>query len=135
MTLPLAAAWGAAFVTMLVLDGLWLGVVAKNIYRDGLGHLMAERINFAAAGLFYVIYPIGVLALAVLPNLATAGWTATLVAGAILGFVAYATYDLTNLATLRGWPVSIALIDTAWGTAVTVAMAAAGRWAHLALRG
>ena len=135
MTLPLAAAWGAAFVTMLVLDGLWLGVVAKNLYRDGLGHLMADRINFAAAGLFYLIYPIGVVALAVLPNVATPGWTATLVAGAILGFIAYATYDLTNLATLRDWPVSIALVDVAWGTAGTVAMTAAARWALLAMRG
>jgi len=135
MTTRLLAAWGAAFVTMLVIDGVWLGVVAKNLYRDAIGHLMADQVNFGAAAVFYVLYPIGVVALAVVPNAESPGWTSTLVAAAIFGFIAYATYDLTNLATLKGWPVSIALIDMAWGTAVTVAMAAAARWAYLALRG
>jgi len=135
MTTRLLAAWGAAFVTMLVIDGVWLGVVAKNLYRDAIGHLMADQVNFGAAAVFYLLYPIGVVALAVVPNAESPGWTSTLVAAAIFGFIAYATYDLTNLATLKGWPVSIALIDMAWGTAVTVAMAAAARWTYLALRG
>ena len=115
----------AALVAMAVVDGVWLGVVARGLYRRQLGFLMAERPNWAAAVAFYLLYVLGVTILAVLPaidagSVGEAAWR-----GALFGLVAYATYDLTNAATLRGWPTSITLIDMAWGTALTTVVASA----------
>jgi len=131
------AAYGAIAVVMLALDLVWLGVIAKSFYRDGIGHLMADSPNLVAAGVFYLLYPAGILLFAVAPTAWSGGlvaaadvpWTRAVLAGALFGFFAYATYDLSNLATLRGWPVRLALVDIAWGTALTAAAAAAGRWA------
>ena len=121
------AAYAAAFMVMAAIDLLWLGVVAKPLYQQGLAHLMAERPNVWVGALFYVIFPIGLMVFAVVPNEATAEWGKTLVAAALFGFFAYATYDLTNLATLRGWPWRLALMDTAWGTFVSAVSAAAAK--------
>ena len=131
------AAYGAIAVVMLALDALWLGVIAKSFYRDGIGHLMADVPNLAAAGAFYLLYPVGVLLFAVAPAAwswaspapVLVPWSRAVLAGALFGFFAYATYDLSNLATLRGWPLRLTLVDIAWGTALTAAAAAAGRWA------
>ncbi len=131
------AAYGATAVVMLALDAVWLGFIAKSFYRDGIGHLMADPPNLAAAGVFYLLYPVGVVLFAVVPAAWSGGlavpaevpWSQVVLAGALFGFFAYATYDLTNLATLRGWPWRLALVDIAWGTALTAAAAAAGRWA------
>lgn len=131
------AAYGATVAVMLALDVLWLGVIAKTFYRDGIGHLMADPPNLAAGGVFYLLYPVGVLLFAVAPSAWSGGlaaptevpWSRAVWAGALFGFFAYATYDLTNLATLRGWPWRLALLDIAWGTTLTAASAAAGRWA------
>ncbi len=131
------AAYGATAVAMLVLDVLWLGVIAKSFYRDGIGHLMADSPNLAAGGVFYLLYPLGVMLFAVVPSVLVGGlaapadapWWRAVLAGALFGFFAYATYDLSNLATLRGWPLRLVLVDIAWGSALTAAAAAAGRWA------
>jgi len=128
------AAYGAIAVVMLALDLLWLGVIAKSFYRDGIGHLMADPPNLVAAGVFYLLYPVGVLLFAVAPApwseaLGLVPWSRAVLVGALFGFFAYATYDLSNLATLRGWPLRLTLVDIAWGTALTAAAAAAGRWA------
>ena len=131
------AAYGATAVAMLALDLLWLGVIAKSFYREGIGHLMADPPNLAAGGAFYLLYPVGVLLFAVAPAALPGGlaspaevpWSRAVPAGALFGFFAYATYDLSNLATLRGWPLRLTLVDIAWGTALTAAAAAAGRWA------
>jgi uncharacterized membrane protein len=122
-------AYAVAAVVMIAIDLVWLGVIAKSLYRDGIGHLMTERPNIAAAVLFYLLFPVGTIIFAVAPNAASAEWTKTLIAGALFGFFTYATYDLTNLATLKGWPISLAAIDVAWGTLVTAVSAAAGKWA------
>jgi len=131
------AAYAATAVAFLVIDLLWLGVIAKSFYRDGIGHLMADPPNLMAAGVFYLLYPLGVMLFAVAPN-AWLGGTASpaelpfsraVIAGALFGLFAYATYDLSNLATLRGWPLRLSLVDIAWGGALTAAAAAAGRWA------
>jgi uncharacterized membrane protein len=117
-----------AMVAIIVAgDVVWLGVVARSLYQQGIGHLMADQPNFVAAALFYLIYPAGLLYLVVAPNAGPAGWSDTLWAGAIFGFVAYATYDLSNLATLKDWPAFIAAVDIAWGMAITTASAAGGR--------
>jgi len=131
------AVYGATALAFLALDILWLGFIAKSFYRDGIGHLMADPPNLVAGGIFYLLYPIGVVLFAVAPaawsgGLAAAAqvpWSRAVFAGALFGFFAYATYDLSNLATLRGWPVRLVLVDIAWGTALTAAAAAAGRWA------
>ena len=131
------AAYGATALVMLALDVVWLGVIAKSLYRDGIGHLMADPPNLVAGGVFYLLYPVGVLLFAVAPAAlsvelaapAVGAWQRAVLAGALFGFFCYATYDLSNLATLRGWPLRLVVVDIAWGTALTAAAAAAGRWA------
>ncbi len=131
MTRPLAA-YVATLLTMLLLDGLWLGLIARPLYQQGIGHLMAERPNLFAAGTFYLLYPVGLMVFALLPNAADPAWRATLLAAALFGFFAYATYDLSNLATLRQWPLGLSLIDIVWGTLASTAAAATGKavWQH-----
>jgi uncharacterized membrane protein len=120
------AAYAATAMVMIALDLLWLGVVAKPMYQAGIGHLMAERPNVPVAVLFYALYALGLVVFAVLPA-AGAGWGRVLATGAMFGFFAYATYDLTNLATLKQWPVGLSLLDMAWGTMVSAVSAAAGK--------
>jgi uncharacterized membrane protein len=117
-------AYGAILLVFVTLDLIWLGAVAKGFYRSQLAGLMAEKFNVWAASAFYLLYPLGILAFAVAPELAASSWTNAAVKGAMFGFIAYATYDLTNLATLRGWPVPLTLVDLAWGTVLTAAAAA-----------
>lgn len=121
------AAYAATACVMVVLDLLWLGVIAKPIYARGIGHLLAERPNVPIAVLFYCVFVGGLMVFAVIPHGSTVGWSKTMVAGALFGFFAYATYDLTNLATLKQWPISVALIDMAWGTLLSAVSAAAGK--------
>jgi uncharacterized membrane protein len=127
-------AYAAIVLVMVVLDMLWLGFIAKPIYQQGIGHLMAERPNVPVAVLFYAVYAVGLLVFAVLPHAADAGWAKTALTAALFGFFAYATYDLSNLATLKGWPVGMSLLDIAWGSALSAASGMAGkaaldRWA------
>jgi uncharacterized membrane protein len=128
------AAYAALAFTMIAIDMLWLGVVARPLYTAGIGHLMAEKPLIPAALLFYLIYALGLLIFGVLPFDAAAGWTRPLLTAAAFGFFAYATYDLTNLSTLKNWPWTLAVIDMAWGTLISVVAAAAGRvaWLHFA---
>jgi len=128
------AAYGAIAIVMLAVDIVWLGFIAKSFYRDSIGHLMADPPNLVAGGVFYLLYPVGVLLFAVAPapwsgTLELLPWSRVVLTGALFGLFCYATYDLTNLATLRDWPLRLALVDVAWGTALTAAAAAAGRWA------
>ena len=121
------AAYAGTAIVMVALDMLWLGVIAKPMYQQGIGHLMAERPNIAVAVLFYLLYALGVVIFAVSPQHGGSSWTLTLTMGALFGFFAYATYDLTNLATLRDWPLRLSLIDMGWGTFVSAAAAAGGK--------
>ena len=127
-------AYAAIALVMLALDMLWLGLIARAVYQQGIGHLMAERPNVPVAMLFYVVYAAGLLVFAVLPNAAEPGWAKTAVSAALFGFFAYATYDLSNLATLKGWPIGMSLLDMAWGSAASAVSGVAGkatlaRWA------
>ncbi|MBZ8131924.1 DUF2177 family protein [Afifella sp. IM 167] len=101
------------------LDFVWLSVMGGTFYRSALGEMMADKPNLPVAGVFYLVYVAGLVYFAVSPALASGSWTTALIAGAVLGFVAYGTYDITNLATLRNWPVSVTVVDLAWGTCVT----------------
>lgn len=118
-------AFVASFAVMAVLDGLWLGVVARGLYRRHLGFLMAEKVNWVAAAIFYATYAAGLAYFVVQPGVESASVISALGRGAAFGFVAYATYDLTNLATVRGWPLGITAIDLAWGSALSAAVGAA----------
>lgn len=110
---------------LLVLDLLWIGVIARDFYRNGLGTLIAENINMGAAFGFYIIYSIGLFVFVVQPALASGDWQKAAMMGAMFGLVAYATYDLTNLAIVKGFPINIALVDMAWGASVSAVTAAA----------
>jgi uncharacterized membrane protein len=125
-------AYIAAAVAFLAGDMLWLGLVAKNFYRDQLGDMLAPNPSIPAAILFYALFLIGIVIFAIAPGLRDASWKSALVYGALFGFFSYATYDLTNLATLKGWPALLAPVDLAWGTFLTavasVAGYAAARW-------
>jgi uncharacterized membrane protein len=126
--------YAATLVVMLALDALWLGVIAKPIYQRGIGHLMAAEPRLVVAALFYLLFALGLVIFAVLPSGAAAGWARTAGLAALFGFFAYATYDLTNLATLRDWPVGLSLLDMAWGSTVSAVAACAGKaaWDRLA---
>lgn len=121
-----AAALSASMVVMLALDALWIGFLAKSLYQEGIGHLLAPKANLVAAAAFYLVYIGGIMAFAVLPA-AGGGWTKAATLGAGLGFVAYATFDLTSQALLRDWPWKVTLADLVWGTFITATTAAAGR--------
>jgi uncharacterized membrane protein len=112
---------------MLALDGLWLGLLAKDFYQQGLGHLMATSPRWLPALLFYVLYPLGLLYFAVLPQNQDAGLAQALLRGALFGFFAYGTYDLSNLATLKDWPALVSVVDIAWGTLVSCLATLCGR--------
>jgi uncharacterized membrane protein len=114
---------------MVALDMLWLGVIARPFYQQGIGHLMADRPNIPVAVLFYAIFAFGLMAFAVAPQGSGAEWGRTLATAALFGFIAYATYDLTNLATLKNWPIGLSLLDMAWGTVISTVSAAAGKLA------
>jgi uncharacterized membrane protein len=126
--LRLAAVYGLTLLTFLLIDALWLGVIARDMYRSQIGHLLAANVRWGAALLFYVLYIAGLLVLVILPNVRMP-LPRSAALGALLGFIAYATYDLTNLATLERWPLGVTLVDLAWGAFVTAATATAG-WAY-----
>lgn len=120
------AAYIAAAVSFLALDALWLGVVARSLYQREFGQMLLERPNMPAAALFYALYLGGVVFFAVKPALEAGSWPRAILNGALFGLVAYATYDLTNLATLKGFPVKVVVPDLLWGAAVTAVAAFAG---------
>lgn len=118
--------WLSVAGAFLVIDGIWLGYVARDFYRRNLETLLAEPFRVDAAAAFYVLYTIGVMVFAVIPAAKSGSpWQAVLL-GAFLGLCAYGTYDLTNLATIKNWPVVVSLVDMAWGAFLTGSSALAG---------
>ncbi len=106
-------------VVFLAIDMVWLTVIAKRFYAEKLGYLMAPKTNLVAALLFYMLFVVGLLVFVIGPALAAGSWLQALLAGLFFGLVTYATYDLTNLATIKDWPVVITLIDLVWGSFVS----------------
>lgn len=121
-----AGAFVATAVVFLAIDMLWLTVVARSFYRDRLGDLLLEQPNLWAAAAFYLIYVAGITVLCIVPALQGGNLRTAIINGAVVGFIGYSTYDLTNLATLRGWPVGVALVDIAWGVCLTALSAGVG---------
>jgi uncharacterized membrane protein len=115
-TLKYVLLYLATVPVFFAIDLVWLGLVARDFYRDQLGPLMADQILWPVAILFYLLFIAGLIIFAVAPALERGGRTRALVLGAAFAFFAYATYDLTNLATLRDWPATLAVVDIAWGT-------------------
>jgi uncharacterized membrane protein len=108
-----------AFIIFLAIDALWLGLVAPKFYKAQIGHLMSEKPNFIAALVFYLIFIVGVVYFVVNPAIEAGEISKVLVAGALFGFMTYATYDLTNLATLKDWPITVTIVDLVWGTTLS----------------
>ena len=118
----------AVLAGILVLDAIWLGAVAKRFYANQLGYLMAPDVRWWAAALFYLLFTWGVLYFVVLPLKATGSPGRVFVTGALFGLVAYGTYDLTNQAVVRGWPVLVTAMDMAWGALLTGMVSVIGLW-------
>lgn len=108
------------------IDLFWLGVVARDFYQERLGYLMKPRVDWIAAILFYLVFIIGIVIFAIKPALELRSAMHALLWGALFGFFTYATYDLTNLATVRDWPLIVTVVDLVWGTVLCAAVAWAG---------
>jgi uncharacterized membrane protein len=122
----------ATLVVFFAVDMFWLGVVSKDFYKKHLGFIMAPEINWYAALIFYFLFIFGVLVFVVLPGIKENEWPMMLVKAALFGLITYATYDLTNLATVKDWPLVITIVDLVWGMVLTSIVSLAGffigRW-------
>jgi uncharacterized membrane protein len=116
----------AASGLFFIVDMVWLSIMASRFYRPTLGDMALSGVNVAPAIAFYILYPIGLVIFAILPGLRSGSMTTALLYGALFGFFTYATYDLTNQATLRNWTIQLTLVDIAWGSALAAAAAMAG---------
>jgi uncharacterized membrane protein len=108
--------YAIALPVFFAIDMVWLVLVAKNFYKKQIGFLMKPDINWTAAILFYLLFIVGLVLFVIAPALERGSWTHALIFGALFGMITYATYDLTNLATLKDWPLLVTLVDLAWGT-------------------
>lgn len=120
-------AYGGVLACLLVLDALWIGLYMAPAYKAALGDLMLSQPRIAPATLFYLLYGAGIVFLAVVPGLRATSWQTAMLHGAVLGLIAYATYDLTNYSILKVWPLGLSLADIAWGTLMS-GIAAGGGW-------
>ena len=115
-----------------IIDLIWLGYVAKKFYRENLGFILSPDVNWPAAICFYLIYIAGILIFGVLPALEKDSLARAIVGGGLFGFFTYATYDLTNMALIKGWPLKIVVVDIAWGVVLCAMVATAsffvGSW-------
>lgn len=117
------------FLAFLVIDAFWLGLIAPSFYQAHIGYIMAEQPNFLAAGLFYLLFIFGMVVFIVEPGVREQTLMQAVLRGALFGLVTYATYDLTNLATLEGWPILVTVVDLAWGTFLSAAVTLVSVWA------
>lgn len=108
-----------SLVVFFTIDLVWLGVIAKDLYKDQIGFLMSNQVRWVPAILFYCLYLAGLVFFAILPAFGHGNWVSAIVYGGFFGLVCYATYDLTNLATLKDWPMKIVIIDLVWGTFIS----------------
>ena len=131
----LIALYGICVAVFFALDFAWLSTATSRIYQPMLGDLLAKQPKLGVAAAFYLLYVVGIVALAIVPGLQEGSVVGALWRGALFGFLAYATYDLTNLSTIRDWPWQLSLIDMTWGTILNSVVAVAGyyggRWLGL----
>ncbi len=107
--------YAVAVVTFFAIDLLWLGIIARSFYQSQIGHLLKPNVNWPAAFAFYLIFVAGIVVLVVRPAVERESLLVAIALGALLGLVTYAAYDLTNLATLEGFPLTVAVVDMFWG--------------------
>lgn len=108
--------FGVGFVVFFIIDIIWLALIARKLYQDQIGFLLKTDVNWVAAMLFYVLFIVGLVVFVIMPSVDGLSLSKAMLLGAFFGLVTYATYDLTNLATMKDWPLSITIIDLAWGT-------------------
>ena len=125
--------YAACVGTFFVLDIAWLGFLAKGFYQRQMGHLLAEQTRWGAAIAFYLIYVAAIVVLCVLPGIEKQSVVRAAALGAVFGLAAYAAFDLTSLALLKGFPGGVVPLDLAWGIVLTASVAAAGAWVGLRL--
>jgi uncharacterized membrane protein len=122
------------FIVFLIVDMFWLGIISKNLYQKYLGGFLTDRINWTAALIFYLIYVMGISIFAIYPAVNKDSAFNAILMGALFGVFTYATYDLTNLATLKGWPLNIVIIDILWGALLSAIVSFSGfhivKWLH-----
>lgn len=114
--------YGITLTVFMVIDLIWLGFIAKDLYAKYLGYLMADNVNWLAAVVFYLIFIGGVCYFVLYPSLMDKNMTNLIIRAALFGFMTYATYDLTNLATIKEWPINITIIDLIWGTTLSTSV-------------
>ena len=117
--------YAIAFPVFIALDMIWLGLVAKNFYQDQIGFLMKSEINWVAALVFYLLFVLGLVLFVIAPAMEKNSWVHALLFGALFGLVTYATYDLSNLATLKDWPLWVTVVDLAWGSTLAASVSTA----------
>lgn len=113
-------------LVFLAIDLLWLGVLAKELYKKHLSHYLSDQVNWTAALIFYALFIVGIFIFAILPSVEKGSIGRAIIMGGLFGFFTYATYDLTNLATLKDWPLTIVFVDIIWGTVLTALVSTAG---------
>jgi len=114
------------FIVFLAVDMIWLGFIAKNLYRKYLGDFLSDKVNWTAAFIFYLLFVIGISIFAIYPAVNKDSVSSAILLGALFGFFTYATYDMTNLATLKDWPLPIVIIDILWGSALSAIVSLSG---------
>jgi uncharacterized membrane protein len=114
--------YGIALPVFFAIDLTWIGFVAKNFYKQQIGYLMTSQVNWTAAILFYLLFIVGMIVFVIGPAYEVHSWTRALVYGALFGFMTYATYDLTNLATVKDWPLLVTVVDLTWGTVLAASV-------------
>ena len=117
--------YAIALPVFIAMDMVWRGLVAKNFYRDQIGFLMKSEINWAAAVVFYLLFVAGLVLFVIAPAIEKSSWVHALLFGALFGLITYATYDLSNLATLKDWPLLVTMVDLAWGATLAAAVSTA----------
>jgi len=122
-----------ALPVFFIIDMLWLGLVAKNFYANQIGFLMSKQVNWTAAILFYLLFLAGLVLFVIQPAVQKQDWLYALLMGAAFGLVTYATYDLTNLATLKDWPLLVTVVDLIWGTLLSTSVALISYFIAIAL--
>jgi len=124
--------YGITLLGFFAIDIVWLGLAARGFYKQHLGFLLAEKPNWYAAIVFYLLFVAGLLVFAIVPGLQSVSLKKTLLLGAFFGVVTYATYDLTNMATVKNWPAIVTYVDLAWGLILATSVSGvgylAGRW-------
>lgn len=126
--------YAIAFTVFLAIDAVWLTLIAKNFYAKHIGYLMAKNPNLWAALIFYLIFIAGLIFFVITPALDKKMWTHALLAGLFFGLVTYATYDLTNLATVKDWPLIVTIVDLIWGMCVSAVVSVTTYFLALKLR-